>query len=92
MRFAVPVARRVITRVQTLAPIRGGHGDHHDDHAHIPYENHHLTAAAHPGRKGADWGTGYFPVGNKAGIAAGLAGIFFGSAGLVLWSCGRQLK
>ena len=40
----------------------------------------HLTNApgGHPGKAGNDWGTGYFPIGNKAGIGAGIVGIIGG--------------
>ena len=52
-----------------------------------------LTGAKnHPGKWGNDWGTGYFPTGNKAGIGAGVAGIVFGGIGVVYWSAWRQFQ
>jgi len=45
----------------------------------------HLTKApgGHPGKWGNDWGTGYFPVGNKAVVGGGIVAIVGGGACVV---------
>lgn len=74
-------ARRAMGQAKAL-PARGG----------IYYESKHLTGINHPGKAGNDWGTGYFPLGNKALIGSGVFGIIAGGIGIVLWSSSRQLK
>jgi len=67
-------SRRVLVQAKNVKPLRGGGGDHGH---HVMYECEHLTKGSHPGRRGVDWGTGYFPVGNKLVVGGGLLTLVF---------------